>query len=372
MKILLFLDGLGSGGAERQLIELAKGFKIKGYHPEILIYRNVYHNLSELKKNNIPLLEIEKKGKIDFKFILSLITVVKKENPDFIISYKTIPNIWMLLVANIINFNDLIISERNIDIQYHRYRAMIERLLSKKAKYIITNSWSAKKILIEKLKFSKDKIKVINNGIDIDNFLNINEKKLNEYQQKLKIKSDFFNIGLVGRIERQKNHILAIKALNKIIEKYPRKSMMLHCFGPNNDKELYDRLLMLIKKYKIEGTVIFYKPIEEIKYVYHLMDLIILPSLYEGFPNVILEAMCCSKIIIASDVSDNARIIDDNKNGFIFKNNDLEAFICKIERALNLDPDLKIQIGENAYKKIVNNYSREKMIEKYDELLKSI
>jgi glycosyltransferase involved in cell wall biosynthesis len=371
MNILLFLDGLGSGGAERQLVELAKGLKERDHNPKILIYRQVYHYLNELKENDIPLLELRRNCKLDFKFLISLIRIVKKENPDYIISFKTIPNIWMLLAASFTKYKNLIISERNIDLQFHKDRALVEKILSKRAKYIVPNSYTAKYILINKLKFSANKIKVINNGIDIVNFLNINEKKLKGYRHNLKIKSEFINIGLIGRIEKQKNHKLAVTALHKIIEQNPQKNIMLHCFGPNNDKELYNKLLILIKKYKLDNRVFFYNPITEIKYIYNLMDLIILPSLYEGFSNVILEAMCCSKVVIASNVSDNANIVDDNVNGFIFKSNDLEKFVEKIKAVINLRSDLKKQIEKNAFNKIVSNYSRDIMINKYEELFKN-
>jgi len=370
MKIMLFTESLTSGGAERQIVELAKGMKANGHDIIVSFYRKYYHYKNELTKNEIRVEEFRKNGKFDLKFIINLAKFIKDEQPDFIISYKTIPNIFILLAAKIVNYKNIIISERNTDIEVHKKYISMEKLLSSKAKYVVCNSTTMSKLLVEKIGFKNEKVRTIHNGIDVNGLRNYSPDKLIDFKDGLGIKKENFNICLVGRIAEQKNHELLINAVDEIIKCKKYKNIMVYCVGDIRDEKLYCRLQNLIKNLEIENNIVFKNAINDIKYLYYAMDIVVLPSLYEGFPNVVLEAMCCSKIVLASNVSDNSYIIEDGVNGFIFENNNLEQIIQKLNIIICMDDEKRKVIGKKAADKISVNYSRENMVKKYDALIR--
>jgi len=275
-----------------------------------------------------------------------------------------------LLAAKIVNYKNIIISERNTDIEVHKKYISMEKLLSSKAKYVVCNSTTMSKLLVEKIGFKNEKVRTIHNGIDVNGLRNYSPDKLIDFKDGLGIKKENFNICLVGRIAEQKNHELLINAVDEIIKCKKYKNIMVYCVGDIRDEKLYCRLQNLIKNLEIENNIVFKNAINDIKYLYYAMDIVVLPSLYEGFPNVVLEAMCCSKIVLASNVSDNSYIIEDGVNGFIFENNNLEQIIQKLNIIICMDDEKRKVIGKKAADKISVNYSRENMVKKYDALIR--
>ena len=85
MKILCFIDSLGAGGAQRQLVELAKGFKEKGHEVEFLIYHHIIFFGSQLKEQNIPITIITESNY--FKRLLKIRNAIRSYNPDVVISH---------------------------------------------------------------------------------------------------------------------------------------------------------------------------------------------------------------------------------------------------------------------------------------------
>jgi colanic acid/amylovoran biosynthesis glycosyltransferase len=122
----------------------------------------------------------------------------------------------------------------------------------------------------------------------------------------------------------------------------------------------------------MEDMCHFMEPIHEIVDYYNMADVMVLASLWEGLPNVVLEAMSCESIVVVAESADNDNIVEDSRTGFKFKKNDDHDLTCVLEKIIGLGQEEKNQIRKNARFEVGQRFSSEKMVRKFQALYDSI
>ena len=170
----------------------------------------------------------------------------------------------------------------------------------------------------------------------------------------------------VGRLDPQKNHSFLIKVFAKVCSFLPKITLTIYGEGPDRSK-LEGEIRML----HLEGRVLLPGALRAnaVREVLCNADLFIFPSLYEGFPNALAEAMAAGLPVIASNVPGNQDLIQNNVNGLLLPLNDIEAFA---QQLLNIGQNFAIpkRLGKNARKKAFD-FSQESVLKKWDKLLDS-
>jgi len=209
-----------------------------------------------------------------------------------------------------------------------------------------------KKSLVSKFRMlTKDKVIVIKNLVDFS----VIDKNLNE-----DFKPDYNYLVYVGRLSPEKNIIQIIKAFNIIKNRTKHKLLLI------GDGDQYDEIKDVIQNLDLEKKVLMFGyQSNPYKYIYNSSGLILFSS-YEGFPNVVLEAMYCKTPTIISDFDGAEELVIHKKNGFIVKRNNLKILSNQILEMIN-DKNLskKIIINANDFVLKLNNES----IKKYKELI---
>lgn len=223
----------------------------------------------------------------------------------------------------------------------------LEKLAYRKADAIIVTSKRDKKYIEEKYNILSEKIKYIPNYIDTELFKPLNIPKENR-------------ICFVGRLEEQKNLFNLIKAISGL-------DIKLVIFGAGSLKrDLQDFSKQLKTDVEFKGNV----SNKDLPIELNKSKLFILPSLYEGCPKVLLEAMACGLPVIGTDVYGINEIIKHKENGYLCGT---DAFLIRkaIIEVLN-NKGLQKKLSQNARKTIVQDFSLEKILEKekniYDNL----
>jgi len=233
----------------------------------------------------------------------------------------------------------------------------------------ITTTHRIKRYL-ENLGINHNKIKVINNGIDIQKFSweNKNYFKL-EFHKKFGICNKRPIIGFIGRLSPQKHPLLFIEIFKKIINNW-KPSEKLHPLAIIvGDGELYYELKRRIKRSKLDDHIILAGYQSDVRPFLASADLIIQPSLIEGHPLIGLEAMAMGVPIIASKVPGWEDIITNGFDGFLVPLSNKEKFV---ELALKLlyNNELRRRIALNARMTVTNKYALDKMTSKYLNIFK--
>jgi teichuronic acid biosynthesis glycosyltransferase TuaC len=221
----------------------------------------------------------------------------------------------------------------------------ITKTILKSADKLITVSQKNRDILINKLGVRSDKIKLIQNGFNPKIFKFINEEKCRE---ELGLPHDKKIILNIGRLDKVKGHEYLIRAIYKVIKSRSDILCIIVGNGP-----LKKELNTLIKDLKLDNYIqlIGEKSHNEIPLWINACDLFVLPSLNEGFPTVIPEALSCGKPVIATNVGETSEIIHNDNFGYILEPKNENILAEKILLSLNKRWDTKkiILYAKNNY-----------------------
>lgn len=238
---------------------------------------------------------------------------------------------------------------------------LIERFLSFFSDRIISLSNDEKKAEI-KLKIAKpDKFVTIYNGIDAQECSQL-KMDVSKTKEGLGIPLDYAVLGTIGRLEPEKGQRYFIEAAKLVLEKMPKVKFLIIGEGTLK-KELQD----YAAKLGIVDCITFLGLRKDIYTLLSIMDIFVLPSLYEGFGIAILEAMSACLPVVASNVGGIPEVIVDGQTGFLVKPANPKDLADKILLLLN-NKDMRLAIGQRARKRVEDFFDL-KMMTKDTECL---
>lgn len=229
-----------------------------------------------------------------------------------------------------------------------------KKILKKYSKIFTITKWETPILL--KLGAKKSQLIYIPNGIPEEFFKTKKQKKTSKQSQIL----------FLGRIAPVKNLETLIKAF-KICSK--NKNLILNLVGPS-EKDYENKLKNLIKELNLEKQIIFSGPVHDLKEKIKIIDnseIFVLPSIREGMPQSLIEAMAREKIVISSNIQAGKEIIQDNENGFLFETGNQKQLSEILEKALRKSSE-NSQIQKQA-RKSVEQFSWEKLINKISKII---
>lgn len=213
-----------------------------------------------------------------------------------------------------------------------------------------------------------EKFEVIQSGIDFEHFEKMEHEPAHTVtREQWGLKHEHLVIGTVARLVPVKGHEFLIQAIPDIIKNFPQARFLFV-----GDGERKKELLALAKKLGVESYVIMtgFQPF--VPPFYALMDLFVLPSLNEGMGRVILEAMSCGVVVVATSVGGILNLIRHEENGMLVPARDPSA-IAGAVCGLLADRKKTQRLSENA-KKQLTDFSADNMVRKieslYERLLK--
>ncbi|MFH1458941.1 MAG: glycosyltransferase family 4 protein [Candidatus Omnitrophota bacterium] len=355
----------GLSGGDRVIIQLGKAFALdEDKKVTICILRDDQTLESKLKKEadklNLPNIFIEMKSKFDLSAIFKLRKILKNLNIEILHThgYK----------ADLIGFFAGLFLEIKLLSTVHGWigDTFLVKIYDFMDKVVLRGFDNivvvCEKFKLDLIKFgiNKNKIKIIHNGIDLNEI--IKKRPDRETKNFLRIAEDKKVITVIGRLSLEKGHKYFLAAAKKLV--WENQDLVFLIVG---DGPLESELKRMARIYNIEDKVIFAGFRDDVADIISISDVIVLPSLSEGFPLVILEAMSMAKPVVATDVGDVKFLVKDTETGVCVKpaqTNQIQAAINKILTNPNLAQEMA-----NQGKKLVNReYKIENMIEKYKEI----
>lgn len=354
-KIICLIESLGSGGAERQMSGLAVLLKKQGYDVEVWTYYPNDFYLPILQDANVTYRYIaEAQNKKKRLWVLR--RELRKANPDTVITYlDTACMVACVIKAMGARFR-LIVSERNTT-QHLSKRERLKFFLYRFADFIVPNSHTQAEFVKSHFPNLAHKVECITNFVDTDRFTPAQKRTTQTLRRIL----------TVARVMPQKNVIGYIKAIKAVVDR--GYSLCVDWFGNSVDENYYNLCKQTVKDNGLEDVFVFHPAKQNIIEEYQTADIFCLPSFFEGFPNVVCEAMCCGLPIIASNVCDNAQIVEEEGNGFLFDPHNEQQMAEVMIRSLEMTENRKVEMCNTSRTLAIEKFSSTVFISKYINII---
>ena len=368
MKILLVIDNLGSGGGQRQLINLGVGLKNAGYEVNFLSYSTGNHFKYILEKENIRHIFINKNKHNVVSILLKISRLIVKGKYAIICAYLFRPSLIILLSRCLhLRFPKIVLSERSYkEANYKDIVTFFTRKLYPLASAIVANSKSQKEFLKTSYKRLSKKIYYIPNGVDQKYF---STQKISFNNKKLSILS-------IGHVNKVKNAKCLIECVNILVNQY---NINLEVKWLGRDYDNFGKLntyaeecYALVQKYNLKNFWSWEGRQQFVEKYLLSADILVHASYGEGFPNVICEALSVGCPVIASNVYDHPYVIQEAYNGFLFNPSNSLELANKLLKFMGSTEEEKRQMSENAKAVFIDNFTFEKMIQNYKLLFETI
>ena len=356
MKILHFIDSLRSGGKERQLVELLKGIskysEIKSY---VAVMSNDIHYQSiwDLCDN---IYFVIRKRKQDPQILLSLYAICKKLKPDIIHVWDSMTAVYGLPVAKLLKIkmiNGMIRNATN-NLGWRNKHWRRAKLTFPFSNAIVSNSYAG----IKAYGASLSKSICIHNGFDLERINLVKEKEF--IKKKLCISTTNI-VGMVASFTSNKDYETYILAAQNLLKEKEDVTFLAVGDGENLSKCQKMVESPFRKKIKFLGRC------SDVESIINIIDVAVLTTFTEGISNSIMEYMALGKPVVATNCEGNSEIIIDGKTGFLIAPGDTNDTYKKILLLLH-NKELAQTMGGEGQKRIVNEFSLDKMIYRYIQM----
>jgi len=242
------------------------------------------------------------------------------------------------------------------------YDLTVERWIAGEAQKVILLSESLIPPAVNGLKIDPKKIVVIPSGVD-SQFFDPDLSEVREKASRLKDQFDLDNeivIGYVGRLFKAKGLAYLFSALKEIQDKHSNIAILIVGDGAQRNE-----LETMARELKVR--TIFAGWQRNVAPFYYLMDIFVLPSLFEGLPNVILEAMAMKNAVVATNVGGNPDVLSNGKNGFLVPVRNVPELALALEKLI-ADENLRAQMGTINRQKIEEHFLWRKTTDKVEKV----
>jgi glycosyltransferase involved in cell wall biosynthesis len=355
---LIFINSITIyGGGEVWMITAMKEFIKRGYDVTLVCKNDaaIIHHSIEAGIETIP---INISGDLNPLTIFKLYNIFKNKSINIVIA-NTGKDLRLSGMAAVFLKNIKVIARQGIDYPLKnnfRYKIAYNNLADK----IVANSEATKSTILKSAPWLKtERVRVIYNGVNPDLY---KRERAKDLRNKFGFSEDDFVIGFVGRLSLQKGIMYALEGFKIVNEKYNNVRLLICGDGElKSDVEKFISENQLGQKIHLAG---FRKDIPDIM---KTIDVLLTPSLWEGFGIVLIEAMAAGKPCVAANTSSIPEIVKDGINGYLVPPKDSQAISESLIRLI-LNPQLVRQMGQAGIETVNKKFTIEKMIKKYERL----
>ncbi len=358
----MYADSTGKikGGGQLSLYHLIKRLNRKKFKPQVILPEKgeFYEMLKELgiKIHLVKMREIRKGNIADImKTSFDIAKIIKKEKVSLIHVNSSRSAIYCGIAAKI----------TRIPLITHIRVIQKEPLYDWVIAFLSTKIIAISKAVRKRFDYLSDKkVKIIYNGIDVNEFKPGGEKRL---KRELNLKDEFL-LASVGNLNPYKGHDYVIMAFKEVKAKI--KKVKLVICGEGEQKSY---LMRLSKRLGLSQDVIFLGRRQDIVDVMDSIDVFLISSFSEPFGRVICEAMACEKPVVGVKAGAIPEIVKDGKTGILCKPKDIKEFAEAIIRLLK-DEKLRKEMGKKGRERVEKFFTIERNVKEienlYDEILK--
>ncbi len=354
MKILILINALVPGGAERQAVQDANLLRSSGY--DVFIGFGLDGPLRQQLEDSVERVDFKTRSQV--KAVPKVAGFIKRKDINLVMSHM----FWANKVASAACFftgRKNIAFEHGLGLWRKWHHRLLVRLAAKQADIIVTCSEAGRQLRINRDKVPAAKVKVIHNSFAVP-VESMEAEAVEDLRQ-----NGCFLIGFAGRFNKVKQlHLMVDAALHLIKE---TKTFRLILLGDGPEKKHIEKM---VQENGLENHFVFPGYVTEPMAYLKQMDCFVLPSRREDFSLALLEASYCGLPCIAFDVGGNKEIIEDGITGWVVEPFNVAAMAQKI-LLLKENPLRLGKMKEASRQRVNQHFSQANRLEKLISLVKS-
>lgn len=349
IKVLHLITELSIGGAQSALFRLLENFGDASFEHSVACFFNAEGaTANQIRALNIPVFDLRMNNKFRVDALGRLFGLLRQKKPDLLHAWMFHANLAGRILGHLAGIPIIISSERTMG-QESRLRYWLNRHSISLVDQVVCVSESVADFAVHQIGLPSDKISVIPNGVDPAQYRNLPSKQ--QARKSLSLPIDGVIIAAIGRPRPVKGYQYLLKAFVQASESFPQTQLLFVGNGPDRPG-LVDQAQSL----GVRSRVIFYDDTINIPQILASLDMLALPSLFEGMPNIALEAMAAALPVLATAVGGTPEVVIDGETGLLVPPGDAEALTSAITRLLK-NPQLREEMGQAGRKRVESEFS---------------
>jgi len=364
IRIIYLIIGLGRGGAEMMLYRLLKRLNRKVFNPVVIALFNFSGPLQEkIEALGIEVHIVGLRSKFDISAYYNLYRLLKGLSPVILHTQLFAADVLGRIFGRMLNIPVIITSIRNT--YYGGFgRNLMIRWTERFADRTTFVSEAAA------LQFGKlniipaEKAQVIYNGLDADSFYcNLsNEGKIRK-REEMELPQEGFLLLTVGSLNLQKGYIDLLNAMQMIQGTADDLWLVIAGSGP-----LKNKLRSKAEELNLQEKVIFMGRCDNVPQLMAAADALVLSSLWEGLPGVVLEAMASELPVVATAVGGTPELVLDGVTGYLVPAESPEKLARALEKIIRLPEEQRKSMGKSGLSRVKEHFHVDKMVKAYEKL----
>lgn len=363
MKNVLHLcESSDTGGAESVLINLVENLDKNRYRSLVCLLSDGWLK-HQLEKRKIETVVIPQPRSFDVLWVFRVYRLLKDRDIHLMHSHEFATNVYASFLSRITGIPVVATAHgKNYYVEKWR-RRMAYRFVARRSAMVAV-SYDLKRFLAQRVAIPASSIRVVHNGIDLSRYAIYEGKHV--VRTELGIRADQHVIGTVGNLFAVKGQIYLLRACQEVARAFP--SFVLLVAGEGEQLSILEKEASDLG---IADNVKFMGFRDDIPSLLQAVDVFVLPSLSEGLPLSILEALSLQKPVVATNVGGIPEIVEDGTTGYLVPPRNPEALAEKILLLLR-HPEIAANVGQAGRKKVEKDFGLEKMVREYQSLYEEL
>ncbi len=357
INVMHIRDSKGIYGAERVILALGKNLRREPFSFSLLCMKHADGKAQDLITRagelGLPVMTVRVRGKLDLAAILRIRNILKKEHVDIVHSHDYKSDLYALLATLCMPIRRVTTAHGSTRDSFRKrlYLFFTERLMYRCFDRVIAVADEIRRELGSRI--GTQRIALVRNGIDAS--ILAGEGSLSNEEPRVTGVGGGKTFAVIGRLFPDKGHRYFLTALAKTAEEYPTIGAWIVGDGPARDAVAED-----VRDLGLESTVKLCGVRRDMRNVYGCVDFVVIPSLREGLPYVLLEAMSLRVPVLATAVGEIPSLIEDGATGLLVPPGDAEALAKGMKRLLD-SPENARAMAERAFRLVQERFSAERM-----------
>jgi glycosyltransferase involved in cell wall biosynthesis len=361
IKLLFLVVGLGVGGTESHLLELASRIDRKKFEVVVVSLKPDGALVSELRSRGVRVLSLNGKGKMDIRVLFRLREVLRAERPDVVQSFLFWANVASRLVRQAGKKVCVVSAYHDQVAQEGWFNRFVDRVTMRWTNRMVCCSHAVRRSVKLRIGGREEQFVVIPFGVEAGRFRGVAALLKNE----LGLQEGLPVIGTVCRlVEPKKGLRFLLEAVVQLEREVDGPLCQVLIVG---DGPAEERLRVMAQQLGIASRVIFAGTRRDIPQLLPLLDAFVLPSLYEGFGIAILEAMAAGRPVVATTVGGIPEFVTHGETGILVEPGNAAALARAIQTVL-ANPEQARQMGLRGQRHVQENFEIASVVRRHEEV----